>query len=308
LTGSPSSGEASGVAKRGKDVDPPFSPDEILIQEEFVRQWKERGRGRELGLPPFLPAVLQDPKRFEDESRARRVVYGQIAAHPRVKIALLLSERLRNLALRIDALLVFHRDPTGTTDRAVELAIAPLLRELAFLCAPYEGTLQRQRDKLIDYIEWAGKLLIKTDRSDGAWSRVVSTLRFELSAVVPGVGEHVTDEDFRRAISVFLPKELRPHWDDLLPKWDQLALLIRKGRLGIAPPGTIRTEYTRRRSAQRRVRRSQEAELKATPIGTKWDHLRGDARERVKKQIMEIEAKALSKLDIPTRKRPDKKV
>lgn len=293
MTGGASPGQASWVGKRRKDSEKesPLTPDEILIRDEITRQLLER-RHR--------PAAVFDPKQFALDSRARRVAYAQIGAHPRVKVALLMAERLRHLALRIDAVLSFQGDPTRTRHRATALALAPALRELADLCAPYEGSLERQRDKLIDLVDWAASMLMNTDRDEPAWGHVVSTLKFELTVSVPDVGEHVSDEDLRRSISVFMPDAFRPAWKDALSKWEQLALLVRKGRLGTVPSETIRTEYTRRRSSKRKQERAEREELASLPLGNKLDDagLTGVARERAEEQIRALEARALMKLRV----------
>lgn len=288
------------MAKRGKGDggNPPFAPDEILIRDEFARQFEERGRGKQVGITGLLPAVLRDPRRFAEESRARRVAYTQIAAHPKVKTALLMAERLRYVALRVDAVLTFRGNPEATTDRALELVLAPLLRELSELCAPYEGTPQRQRDKLIDLVQWSATMLAQRGYAEKDWKHVVSTLRFELMSVLPGVGERPSDDDIRRSVTVFLPERHRPEWTEPLAKWDQLALLARRGRLGNPPPETVRTEYTKHRSSRRKQEEAEEEELRTVPLGNKVDDagLTGAARERAMKKIMAIEARALVNL------------
>jgi hypothetical protein len=274
----------SEVSDSEDDDGPPLTEEDELIVDEMARQVRERRH---------VPAAVHDAERFRQEFRARRIAVTQIDAHPRVKIALLMAERLRYLALRTDAFLTFLGDPTGTTDEAGRLVLAPLLRELEDLSAPFEGSQERQRDKLIDLVEWAATLLKTTD-DESEWARVISTLRFEMQGTFLGLGQHLTDADLRQAITVFLPKRGQGRKKAQgLPKWDELAALVRRARLGNVPSETIRTEHTRRRSARRKQREAEQEALTKVPLRSKWDGLEGEAGEAVKKQILAIEAQLL---------------
>jgi hypothetical protein len=268
----------------------PFAPDEQLIVDEIARQLYERRQVR---------ASLFNPTQFALESRARRVAYTKIDAHPTVKVALLMAERLRFIALRVDALLAFYGDPTGPKNRAAELSVAPHIRELDALTAPYAGTPERQRDTLIELVEWAASQFEASPHGEQDWADVISTLRFELLGAIPEVEPRVSDEDLGRSISVFLPPRLRPDWKDPVPKWEQLKALAGHAGLGIVDVETVRVQYTRHRSERRKLEKAEREELARTPLGNKWDGLSGAARQRAEEQIRSIEARALRKLRHP---------
>jgi hypothetical protein len=121
-----------------------------------------------------------------------------------------------------------RRDDHAAVLRGIEAVRAAGFPDLKLDTVVIRGV---NEDELIDLVEWAASLLEGAARDETSWAKIISSLRFELMNVVPGLGEYLSDEDLRLSISVFLPKGHRPGGQQALPKWQQLALLIRKGRL-----------------------------------------------------------------------------
>jgi len=257
---------------------------------------------KELEVRRFRPRALYDAANVKRESRARRIAIVQVDAHPAVKVALLMAERLTQTALLVDAVLFQAGNPAAPIDSTTEKAVAPHVRSLREWCKSFSGSPERQRDRLIALVEHAASMLADTNCREADWNEHLQLIQFDLASSFPDIEGRLGDNDIRSAIAACLPRDKRSSGAENGSKWAVLSKLIRRAGMGSVAPETLRTEYVKRRSARQRQLKTDSDDLLGARLGNKVDGLKltPEAKKRVEAEIAAIEARALQAMKART--------